>query len=218
MTSYNPAINRLDMPQRFMRLPVDERGFPVPRFVKWIDGKPDFRVIDGAWMTVAVYQRRCWLCGDVLGRHMAFVIGPMCAINRVNSEPPSHLECARFAAKACPFLTQPNRKRNEHDLPEEGEEPAGVHIDRNPGVTLIWVTKDYQLIKTSNGVLFRLGDPTLLEWYARGRFATREEVMSSIETGLPTLRDMAELEGREAVAALDKQIKVGLELVPVGVS
>jgi len=217
MNRYNPAISKLDMPARFFKLPVDSRGYPVPRFVEWIDGVPDFRVMDGRFLTKAIKQKLCWLCGDPLGRYMAFVIGPMCAINRTNAEPPSHLDCARFAVKACPFLTQPRRIRNAADLPSEGEEPAGFAIKRNPGVALIWVTESYRIYQAHagrEGMLFDLGEPTLLEWYAHGRKATREEVMHSINTGLPILREMAEQEGPDSITALEQQIERGLALVP----
>ena len=61
---------------------------------------------------------KCWLCGQTLGKHMTFPIGPMCAITRTTAEPPSHLACAEYAVKACPFLSQPRMRRNERDLPE----------------------------------------------------------------------------------------------------
>jgi hypothetical protein len=32
-------------PSRMKVLKLDERGFPVPWFVHWEDGKPDFRII-----------------------------------------------------------------------------------------------------------------------------------------------------------------------------
>src|SRR5215467_7036859 len=115
MKTYNPAITKLKMPLRFHKLPISENGFPVPKFVSFIDGKPDFRVVDGRYVLEAIKRRLCWLCGETLGRYMSFVIGPMCAVNRVSSEPPSHFECAQFAVQACPFLTQPRRPRNVHD-------------------------------------------------------------------------------------------------------
>src|SRR5262245_453827 len=163
------------MPTRIRKLKVDARGYPVPKFVEWIDGKPDFRCVDGRWLIRCVQHKLCWVCGEQLGRYMAFLIGPLCAINRINSEPPSHLDCARFAAKACPFLTQPRRRRNEENLPEEGVPAAGIVLDRNPGVALIWVTDGYGVKKLPDGVLFKLGEPTQLEWYAHGREATRDE-------------------------------------------
>lgn len=214
MSRYNQAISKLDIPARFLKLPVDERGYPVPRFVAWIDGKPDFRVADADFAQRCRTHHLCWLCGEPLGRYMAFVIGPMCAINRISSEPPSHLDCARFAARACPFLTHPMRKRNEEGLPEEGEEPGGVMIRRNPGVTLVWVTQSYTTFKQPGGVLFKIGEPVNTEWFARGRQATREEILASIETGLPILRNIAEQEGPKAIEAFEYQVKQGLQLVP----
>jgi len=212
--NYNIAIQRLgSMPPRIAKLPVDERGYPVPKFVRWIDGKPDFRIMDGEFLKRAILYKLCWLCGENLGRHRAFVIGSMCAINRTSAEPPSHLDCARYAVRACPFLTQPRRPRNEHELPDHPP-AAGIMLERNPGVSLIWVTDGYNIIKVKGGVLFRLNarEPTLLEWYAHARKATREEIMASIESGLPALRAVAKADGDER--ALDIEIERGLKLVP----
>jgi hypothetical protein len=211
---YNPAINKLDIPKRMLKLRVDERGYPVPKFVKWIDGKPDFRVADQNFLQRAFMQRLCWLCGEPLGRHMAFVIGPMCCINRVSSEPPSHLDCATFAVRACPFLTQPRRRRNDEGLPEDRIAAPGIPFDRNPGVSLVWVTESYTPMQAPNGTLFRLGKPSLLKWYAHGRTATHEEIMESIDGGLPLLQAAARAEGPEAMAALHLAVAQGLALVP----
>lgn len=210
----NPSIARLDMPARFRKLPVDRRGYPVPKFVEWINGVPDFRCVDGRWMLACVKQSLCWLCGEKLGRHMAFVIGPMCAVNRVSSEPPSHLECAQFAVRACPFLVQPKRRRNEEGLPEEAVDAAGIPLDRNPGCALIWVTRSYKPFNANGGTLFRIGEPERTEWYAHGRKATHDEIMASIDSGLPLLRREAEKDGPEAVEELERLVKVGLALVP----
>lgn len=89
---------------KIARLPI-ARGFPIPWFVARLkDGTAEFRAADSLKMEKALSQRRCWVCGDTLGYEMTFVIGPMCAINRVSSEPPSHYECARWSARNCPFL------------------------------------------------------------------------------------------------------------------
>lgn len=211
---YNIAIQRLTMPSRMMKLRVDERGYPVPRFVQDVNGKPDFRVVNTAFLTTAIRMQLCWLCGEPLGRFQCFVIGPMCAINRTSSEPPSHLECSQFAVRACPFMVNPNRARNDHNMPENRVEPGGIMIDRNPGVMLLWVTKDYRVFKAGGGILIRIGDPVSTEWYARGRTATRDEIMASIESGLPTLKAVARSEGHEAMAALEEHVARGLALVP----
>lgn len=214
MPEYNIAIQRLAIPGRIKKLPVSENGFPVPKFVCWVNGKPDFRAVDARWLYKAWPKRLCWLCGEPLGKFMAFTIGPMCAVNRINSEPPSHLECAEFAVKACPFLTQPNRGRNLEELPEGAVDAAGVPLDRNPGVTLLWVTRTYTKFDVNGGILFRLGKPESTQWWARGRAATRDEVLKSIESGLPTLRDMAKLDGQVALDIFERSVIDAMKLVP----
>ena len=89
-------------------------------------------------------------------------------------------------------------------------------IKRNPGVTAVWKTRE-KLRKFSDGqggVLFDVGNPIGIEWYAHGRPAVRGEIMDSINSGLPILQGQAEAEGAEAVAALAIQTKRALRLVP----
>lgn len=196
------------------QLPVDKHGRPVPWFVAWIDGAPDFRVIGPGKIMDAVGFSRCWVCGHHLGRYGSFVIGPMCAVNRVSAEPPSHHECATYSARACPFLTTPAMRRR--DVPEQlgTVDPAGIMIARNPGVALVWTSRTWKRWFAPNGALFNIGEPTSVQWYANGREATRAEVLASIDSGLPTLRAIAELEGPDAIAALEAQHRTALELVP----
>jgi hypothetical protein len=196
-----------------LHLPIDERGFPVPWFVAIIEGKPDFRVIRKGGIAEAWNKKTCWLCGHPLGVYKACVIGPMCGINRVTSEPPCHLECAEFAVKACPFLTRPLAVRTEHGLPEE-RHVSGKPIQRNPGVTLIWVPKEIKPFKVSNGVLFRIGDPISYSFWCNGRRATRAEVEESVNTGLPILQAGAAQDGPEAEEELRGWVKRFEALLP----
>lgn len=204
----------MNIPDRIKRLPVDKRGYPVPWFVAWINGEPDFRVVDPDKVVDAVQHSLCFICGQPLGRYKAFVIGPMCAINRVSSEPPSHRECAVFSAQACPFLTNPKQVRRETALPDQIKDPGGLVIERNPGVSLVWVTTKYKPFKAPGGVLYDVGEPEETIWFVKGRTATREEILHSIETGLPTLREAAELDGPDALELLEAQRQKAMELVP----
>jgi hypothetical protein len=77
------------MPDRVARLPR-ARGYPAPWFVAWVEGKPEFRVVREGGVVEAARADRCWICGQRLGRYRAYAIGPMCAVNRTSSEPPSH--------------------------------------------------------------------------------------------------------------------------------
>lgn len=201
-------------PPKMRRLARDEAGRPIPAFVAYVDGKPDFRIVDAEFLRRCVTLKLCWICGGVMGKYVAFTIGPMCAVNRVSAEPPSHLDCATYAARACPFLVNPNKERRKGNLPENYSEPAGEMIERNPGVTLVWVTRSYEIERHDDGMLFRIGRPTGVAWWAEGRPATRAEVLASIDSGLPLLREMAWQDGPDAVAALERQHAAALELVP----
>lgn len=188
-----------DLPERMRRLPVDHRGFPVPWFVHFDEaGDPQFPIIEASKLMRAHKHDLCWVCGEQLGRYRASVIGPMCAINRTISEPQSHVECARFSARRCPFLSQPRMGRVPiSKLPENRMAAAGDGIQRNPGVAGVWVekakTKPFR--PPNGGWLFELGDPYNVEWWCEGRPATRAEVEHSINTGLPLL---IETFGKEA--------------------
>lgn len=205
------------MPNRIRNLPRNDAGYPVPWFVATIDGKPDFRVIRQGGIEFALAERLCWICGQRIARHLpgVFVIGPMCAVNRVSAEPPSHGECAIYAAQACPFLANPRKRRREGGKPEEAVNPAGEMITRNPGVALCWFSKGWRPFGDGNGGrLFDVGDPLRTLWFAEGRPASREEVLASINSGLPILREMAESEGVDAIDALERLHRQALDLVP----
>lgn len=210
---------------RIERLPV-HRGYPVPWFVAWLDndgsptgrgeGTPDFRVLAPRARMEAHRDSLCWICGGHLGAHRAFVAGPMCAVNRTSGEPPSHVDCAEWAVRACPFMVRPAMRRREAGLPDDVETLPGIALDRNPGVSLIWVTRRYRVRPTDDGFLFDMGDPERVEFYAEGRPATRAEVEASLESGLPALRDLADLQGPRAVKMLDAYVERTRELLPVG--
>src|ERR1700722_16695285 len=169
------------MPDRMKILKRDERGFPVPWFVHWENDKPDFRVIAPGKLGMAYRNARCWICGGQMSTHRVCVIGPMCVVNRVTSEPPSHRDCAEFAAKACPFLTRPRMRRNEKDLPA-GRTMAGLHIDRTPGCVCLYETLRVKPFRAGAGTLFRLGEPLRIDWWAEGGRATRAEDLASIDS------------------------------------
>lgn len=208
------------LPSRMQALPVDHRGYPVPYFVAWIDGAPDFRVADGEKLVKCVNERRCWLCGQHLGSYFAFVVGPMCSVNRVSSEPPSHRECAEFALRVCPFLIMPRAQRRDAAMPDEATRPAGIMIRRNPGVTMLWITKSYQPFPAprpdgSQGALYRMGPPREVTCWAEGRTATRDEIAQSFDTGLPLLLEPAEKEGVRAVRQLETQALTARRLLGI---
>jgi hypothetical protein len=177
-------------------LPIDERGYVVPWFVDWVDGKPEFRAMNRDKWVRAIKLRLCWVCGERMGQFLTFVAGPMCGINRTSSEPPSHIGCARWSARNCPFLNNPNAsRRRDDDVNELSKSIGGFAVTRNPGVTLLWTTKDFTVFPDGKGgALICMGEPTNVEWYKCGKLATRADVIASIESGIPVLEHAASLQ------------------------
>jgi len=153
----------------------------------------------------AVQERLCWVCGEPLGRWLAFPIGPMCTITRTISEPPSHLECAEWSARNCPFLANPRAERRTEGLPADHEHAPGLPILRNPGVVCVWVTRSYETFPDANKrTLITVGAPANTIWYCEGRKATRAEVEAAVHGGLPTLLATAKTDGPFAVQMLGR--------------
>lgn len=200
------------------QLPTDHVGRPVPWFASWINGVADFRVADGAKMERAVRHGLSWVCGHGFsgGEDRAWLIGPMCAVTCTTAEPPSHLDCAAWSAVNCPFLVRPNMTRRERHIPEGTTEPAGIMIRRNPGASVVWVTgyRGWKAEREGIGYLFRLTPAKQALWFAEGREATRAEVLASIDSGLPILREMAEKDGPAAVAELGRMHAAALAFIP----
>lgn len=210
----------MELPERMTRLPKDKIGRPVPWFAVWVDGVPDFRVADGRKLRDALKYGLCWVCGCPFagGERRAFTVGPMCAVNRVSSEPPAHVDCAIWSAENCPFLNTPQMVRRERHVPSGAVNPAGIMIRRNPGVALVWVVRyrDWRVEREGGGILVRFGDPVQALWFAQGREATRDEVLASVGSGLPLLREVAEKNGPDAVAELEQLHREALQHIPAG--
>lgn len=204
-----------DLPGKMRRLPVDHRGFPVPWFVAWVDGEPCFPVADGRKFNEALEKDLCWVCGGSLGRLAAFVIGPMCVVNRTTSEPACHPECARFSARNCPFLTKPRMKRvGEENLPCGTVDGAGVPIKRNPGCAAVWITKHRgkPFATPDGGFLIDIGEPYSVEWYANGTDADRATVIESIQSGVPLLLEL--VDGIESGMELMRRLAAAGDMLP----
>jgi hypothetical protein len=209
-------------PARLQRRPHDKHGRPVPWFAIYTeDGGYDFRVADGGALYAALKYGLCWVCGMPFLRQepRAFVVGPMCAVNRTSAEPPSHEDCGIYSARACPFLNTPKMVRRERHLPGGVEDPGGFMIMRNPGVAMVWTVRYRDWRKEGDNsargkFVFRFGDPLRVTWWCQGREATRAEVQESIDSGLPALAEVAEAEGEAAVADLAAEVAAVGRLLP----
>jgi hypothetical protein len=225
---------RSDLPElteRLKNLPVDERGYPVPAFVQWMEevggkmmprppgeGFPDFRIVDPVHMRACVFGNLCWVCGQPLGVHRAYVVGPMCTVNRNSAEPPSHVDCAEWSVKGCPFLSKPQMKRREDEVTKTAvENVAGLMLTHNPGVTAVWQTTEK--LKPwhdgKGGMLFDIGNPEKVSWWKEGRTATVDEVSDALNKGIERLLELCQdpedrnivAQRRDALVATLKGVK-----------
>jgi hypothetical protein len=205
------------LPERMERLPIDPRGYPVPAFVADVNGEPDFRVASAAFKENAQLVGLCYVCGlPFTTRHRWFVIGPMSVVNRTTSEPAVHRECAIFSVQGCPFLMRPHAMRRENALPESGFVDE-ASIARNPGVTALYSTRNVEVYRRSREMgrfLLFLSDPEEVQWYAKGRKATRYEVLASIQSGYNLLLAEAEKEGKEALFSLFQSTERVFPILP----
>lgn len=219
--SMQELLRTVPMPGRVRALPRNKVGYPIPFFAAEIDGVRDFRVGDpDAYRRCASRERLCWICGQPRRKgENAFVVGPMCAVNRTSQDPPCHRACAEYGARVCPFMARPAMVRRHGGLPE-GVGNAGIAIMRNPGVSLVWDTPTWETFRppvgAEFGVLFEFGDPAYVSWWACGRYATRDEVLASFESGLPLLEEQCDLDKDPAAArrALVRLRNRALRLIP----
>jgi hypothetical protein len=204
------------LPDYMKHLPV-HRGYPVPAFVHWMEnGEPEFRVLEPGFFIKAYRQQLCWVCGlPFTNRRRAFVIGPMCAINRISAELPCHTDCARFSAMGCPFLSKPTMVRRENALPDGISFQEG-HVEHNPTVALVYHTKNrFWIHDTSGGPLIEMDEPTHVEWYYAGKPANREQCMTALLVGMAQLRAEALAKGPREVVAMEDAITYVIDnLVP----
>lgn len=161
------------IPQRLASRPRDARGYPIPATVL-IDnnGKPDFRITDAQrWMS-AYKNRTCALCGEPMGRHLAFIGGPLTHENRYFTDLPLHLECAEYALKVCPFLAVPGFKYSENLAPDTDLVVRQTDIvgGTQPEEFMLGITKSCQAHGTSDGsVVVHAAPWEQVSWWRHGQ-------------------------------------------------
>ncbi len=229
MAQHNDIRHAVPMHSTGIRMPTfiagldrDKHGRPIPWFVlRDADGTPDHRV--AAQNPAVAYSKKiCWLCGLPLGKEAAFVMGPMSVINRCAPEPPSHRECATYAAKACPFLSHPEMRRRPTGIDEYMDHVPGLPKLHNPGVIAVWFAKPGNWRLTPDpqgrpmfGMTGRLTDigASAFRWFREGRPASRDEAHRALTVAVEQVRQAAEELG-EDVRPLDGDYQMALRWLP----
>lgn len=122
----------VEIPRRMAHLKVDGRGYPIPYFVPYVNGVPDFRYQDQKKQQACAKHNLCSICGKPLVKKVFwFISGPMGLANAVHSDAPMHEECARFSIAACPHLAffKAERRTNESPDPNQiGTKPSTLFL------------------------------------------------------------------------------------------
>lgn len=178
------------MPHNIAKLPSDERGYPIPKFVATRNGIRDFRLMDYDFRTQCIRDKICWICGEPLRKYFSFIAGPMSCLNRTVIEPPSHIRCAHYAVRVCPFLAVPNMRRNERALPDNVAVDGKMHPG-NPGVCAMWITNKYVVWEPRPGeVLLMMGEPARIIFWAEGRALSRAEIQQALQDGYHRMQSL----------------------------
>lgn len=137
----------------------------------------------------ACHYDKCCVCGEPLGQYKAFVLRPTSAVSRVCVIPPAHQDCAKYRA-------------------------ADLSGRSGGGVMMVWVTRTCEVLPGDDVIQLRIGDAEQVFWYRDNRCATRDEVRTAFEDSLPTLYDVAQQSGEQAVLELDTMVARATRLFP----
>lgn len=173
----------IPIPARLAERPRDARGYPIPAVVLMRDdGTPDFRVTDSRKWVSAYENRTCSLCGQPMGRHLAFIGGPLTFENRYFTDLPAHLDCAQYAIQVCPYIAVPNFKYAENIV---FDEHVSVKInpdvaDTRPDRFFLGVTKSCLSYRTEDGSLIVRAAPwEQASWWKDGSCVAPLQVVRS---------------------------------------
>lgn len=160
------------VPPRVAALPKDERGYPIQVTAgKGTDGKIDFRAISMSVWATCVKHRRCGVCGEPLGRFVAFVGGPQSMASRAFMDAGMHKDCAQYACQVCPFIAAP-RFAYARALPVlEGQTVVineAVSTNR-PSYFGLGVTRYYSVVPNGSDSLAIIAQSwDYVEWWKEG--------------------------------------------------
>ena len=155
-------------PERVARLPKDDRGYPIFYAVSVdAEGKPNFRVIDPQKWELGIRDRLCGVCGQRLGKRLAFVGGPKSIKSRYFTDLPMHESCAEYAVQVCPFIVLPKFKY-------ASEHKAAVAInpvvdDNRPQQFGIGITTKMKLVSLQGQIVIRAGAFARVQYWKEGQ-------------------------------------------------
>jgi hypothetical protein len=112
-------MNMPPIPDRMKKFPLWKGLYPIFYTVMMENGKPNFRVVSRARQIECANQNKCHMCGERMKPPYYFIGGPGSISSRHFSDGPMHKECAEYAAKACPFLSNPHARYSIQPVAKE---------------------------------------------------------------------------------------------------
>jgi len=132
--------------------------YPVPFVQQWIDGKPDFRVIDPNKVEECVEGKLCAICGRKLGEYCWFIGSDECKEAHMFLDAWMHEECAEFASKTCPFVSGKRRDYSTRPLDESVHNDPHVSAIRPDKMYIFKTrTKKVEVGTHLDSIMFRAG-------------------------------------------------------------
>lgn len=146
------------LPAHMRKLPIDPLGAPIT----WHEKKG--RAPGRLQFESAIRAHKCWQCGGGLGKALAFVLTPREYLAKYAEAPPSHPDCATYVAR--------------------------VGLESNPDtapLAVVWAAESYRVEASLVGYVMHLGEPRRVNFYERGRVATRAAILAALTPLLPKL-------------------------------
>ncbi|MCB2109331.1 MAG: hypothetical protein KDE14_16600 [Rhodobacteraceae bacterium] len=191
-----------ERPDHIMRLPVDGRGYPVPYFASYFDGKPDFRVIDRDKVIATATGKCCTICGGPLNGEAYFAVGPKALILTCATDGPSHKDCIEYAIRTCPFILNPNARARRSGLPEHPAIREQAIPERPPIYGVVSVRGDVK-IDNSHITILCSWDQADYRFSKDGKWIEPAEARPFIETAIGELQ--AEIENGPRPPAIPEE-------------
>lgn len=168
----HPAV-----PERLKRFPMFKGRYLI-HYTVFVgpDGQPDFKVVHSENRRNALAKNLCHLCGQKMAPPYAFIGGPLCVRGRLFMDGPMHEECARYAAKVCPYLNSPDGGHSKAPPKHEGMDCGDGKIivtqtDESvaagrPDRIAICLTESYREVMYRGSVYIQAGPWIAVDWDA----------------------------------------------------
>lgn len=111
-----------------------------------------------------------------MGRHVAFIGGPLCYLNRYFLDGPMHRDCALFAVQVCPhiILSKAQYREADRQVPD-GMTLVDHQLGDKPDRFMVGMTTKYEILEHQGSPLYRAAPWDEVSWWRDGAEIREEE-------------------------------------------